>query len=118
MNLGEKFIMDKFSNLYQYTHHEHRDYIFYKENNVLLFKYDKSNNILYCDYTHFWKILKESFKIDREQINILNKIYAKYYLNLDNVKSLYVTKFFIIDKDEEYLIKEHELNSRWSRLLK
>lgn len=112
------FIMNKLSNLDQYSHYKFPSSIFYKEGNIVMFRYDKADKTIYCNNEHFWKILKETFKIDYPQIYLLINIYAKYYLNLNDIKPLWVDKFFINDADKKYLVKNYELNSRWLRLLK
>ena len=76
----DRFIIDTFTGL---NNIEENNKILYKKNNIIFFIYDLYNNIFWCEYDLFWKLLENKYNIYEYQITEIIKNNVKEYFNID-----------------------------------
>jgi len=60
----------------------HLNYIYYyNENDILIFQYNKKNDMFWCSYSEYWSSFYENFKLDRLSIEHITKDLIKNILN-------------------------------------
>lgn len=87
----EKFIEDIFTGLRPYSNENYPNIVNYTKDDLELndFEYRKDENVLYCDYPRFWKIIEYNSLLSEEEIqNLLDKI-AEKHLGIKGIITAY-----------------------------
>ena len=99
----ERFILDCLTDLVEYIHYHHLEYIFYKKHDDILFQWNQKDGYFYCSYTNFWSILQSKYNLKYDEIKILVKYMVEEYLIKKDIISTDQTNRYYIGS-EEYLI--------------
>ena len=81
----EKFLVDILLNLTEYKSNKYNNYIFYMNDDEVLFRYNLINGNFAVHYGKVWSILQSKFNIKYVEIYILIKCMVEKHLKLNDI---------------------------------
>ena len=89
----EKFALnwlnDNYGDLEPFESEEYPDYIFYRKGDVVIFEYNKKNNVVYISYNEIWSFFEMYLNMNYQQIQAITEIWAEEDYNL-RVTSVFI----------------------------
>ena len=77
----KEFIDNKLEGLIQFKTDKYPNSIFYKKDEVVLFRQDLKNERLWCSYKHYWSFLEKEIGLNHNEIQELTRGMVGTYLN-------------------------------------
>ena len=77
----KEFIDYKLDGLIQFESNNYPNNIFYKKDDIILFRQDLKNERLLCSYKHYWSFFKEEIGLNNDEITGLIKALVGTHLN-------------------------------------
>ena len=81
-----EFIYNKLYGLIQFESEKYPDSIFYKKDDIILFRQDLKNERLWCSYKHYWLFFEKEIGLNSDEITVLTKALVGTHLNCKEFK--------------------------------
>ena len=80
-NKVKDFVDNKLEELIQFESEKYPNSIFYKKDDIILFRQDLKNERLWCSYKHYWSFFKEEIGLNYNEIQELTMALVGTHLN-------------------------------------